>query len=741
METAVQAVFESFTGQHRSERMANASTAPLPDFRLLFESAPGLYLVLAPDFTIVAVSNAYLRATTTAREQLVGRHLFDVFPNDPTTRRPPARTLRASLDRVLAHRVADTMPVQQYSAARGGRRVRGSVLEHGQFAGLRSRRRRRAHHPPSRGRDRVRPPPAVGCRTARPAPSRPKATLFLRAHQLLDANRQLRDANEELTRLRADLERRVEERTARLSETVEALRDEVAEHEDTERQLQRQRENLRVTLESIGDAVVTTDTLGRVTLLNPVAEALTGWRTAEAAVRRSSAVFRIINQNTREVVENPVARVLAEGTVVGLANHTVLVGRDGSERPIDDSAAPIRDASGTILGVVLIFRDVTERYAAEEALRASEALFRGAFEDTNVPMVITNLDNQFVRVNAAFGRLFGYAPAEMIGMTLADITHPDDLAREPRAPGSAARRRVALRPAQAVPPPRRARALGDHQRLARARRRRAPGDVRRAGSGRHRAEARPRTNCGPAKGGSARSSTRSTAAMVEISPDAHYLRGNAAFHRMFGYPPEDLPALTVADVVFPEERDEVLAQYARVGKRRDGELRGRPAVPAQGRLAAVGAGQRGRRGRRERAAVARYRRGHRPDGPQGGRGRATGQRGATPALDRLGARVRHLHDRPGRARGDLEPRRRAPTGIPRPRPSGCTCRSSTRPKRVTSGAAERPPGPRGGDRQPLGRSVADAEGRHAVLGGGRHHRVARRHRGGPRAGSSSSPAT
>ena len=127
------------------------------------------------------------------------------------------------------------------------------------------------------------------------------------------------------------------------------------------------REWFRTTLASIGDAVLATDSQGRVTLLNPVAAALTGWPEAEAFGRDITEVFRIVNEHTREVVENPVTRVLREGTVVGLANHTLLIARDGVERPIDDSGAPIHDAQGRLVGVVLVFRDITARRRAEEA--------------------------------------------------------------------------------------------------------------------------------------------------------------------------------------------------------------------------------------------------------------------------------------------------------------------------------------------------------------------------------------
>lgn len=132
----------------------------------------------------------------------------------------------------------------------------------------------------------------------------------------------------------------------------------------------RQRETLRVTLASIGDGVMTTDTSGRILYLNGEAEALTGWTSAEAAGKPVERVFRIVNETTRLPVENPASRALAEGAVVGLARDTVLIGKDGTERPIGDIAAPIRDAKGRVSGVVLVFRDVADERAATNQLRA-----------------------------------------------------------------------------------------------------------------------------------------------------------------------------------------------------------------------------------------------------------------------------------------------------------------------------------------------------------------------------------
>jgi PAS domain S-box-containing protein len=133
-----------------------------------------------------------------------------------------------------------------------------------------------------------------------------------------------------------------------------------------------QGERLRTTLASIGDAVITTDTEGRVTGMNAVSESLTGWKVAEATGQPLPGVFRIVNEQTRRAAENPVARALREGIIVGLANHTILIARDGTERPIDDSAAPIRCKEGKVVGCVMVFRDVTERRKAELALRDAD---------------------------------------------------------------------------------------------------------------------------------------------------------------------------------------------------------------------------------------------------------------------------------------------------------------------------------------------------------------------------------
>jgi PAS domain S-box-containing protein len=150
----------------------------------------------------------------------------------------------------------------------------------------------------------------------------------------------------------------------------------VTEIKRAEAALHRSEENLAVTLNSIGDAVLATDTEGRVTRMNPIAEKLTGWTYAEAQGRPIAEVFHIINEETRQPVVIPVEKVLASGKIQGLANHTIVIARDGTERPIADSAAPIHEKDGLVLGVVLVFRDVTKEKRAEKAIRESEQRLR-----------------------------------------------------------------------------------------------------------------------------------------------------------------------------------------------------------------------------------------------------------------------------------------------------------------------------------------------------------------------------
>ncbi|MBI2188735.1 MAG: PAS domain S-box protein [Acidobacteria bacterium] len=201
-------------------------------------------------------------------------------------------------------------------------------------------------------------------------------------------------------------------------------------------------ERLRVTLTSIGDAVITTDERGRVTRLNAIAEALTGWTVDEAAGRPLHEVFVIINEESREHAHNPVYRVLHEGTVTGLANHTLLIARDGREIPIDDSAAPIRTDDGPMTGVVMVFRDIADRRRAERehaaflereraARRAAETAteqLRVALEAGRMGTWEYTIRKGEVKWSAALEGIHGMAPGTFPGTFeafRAEI-HPDD---------------------------------------------------------------------------------------------------------------------------------------------------------------------------------------------------------------------------------------------------------------------------------------------------------------------------
>jgi len=175
-------------------------------------------------------------------------------------------------------------------------------------------------------------------------------------------------AGEELRGHRDHLEELVEQRTTELKSINQELEVEIVERKRAEEGLRESGQWLSTMLRSIGDAVIATDAEGLVTLMNPVAEDLTGWDGADAVGQPLEDVLNIINEQTGERVESPVAKVLREGVVVGLANHTVLIARDGTRRPIADSGAPMRDEGGNIFGTVLVFRDITERRQVEEEL-------------------------------------------------------------------------------------------------------------------------------------------------------------------------------------------------------------------------------------------------------------------------------------------------------------------------------------------------------------------------------------
>lgn len=179
-----------------------------------------------------------------------------------------------------------------------------------------------------------------------------------------------------------------------------------------------QRDWLQITLSSIGDGVITADRDGRVNYLNPVAEKLTGWTLAEAVGVEVEQIFRIINETTRKPVEQPVRKVIERGLTVGLGNHTLLIARGGSEQPIDDSAAAIRDARGDVVGVVLIFRDITERRQAEMAIDAAREYAESIVTTVREPLLVLDSQLHVRSANRSFYETFQVTPAETEGRFL-----------------------------------------------------------------------------------------------------------------------------------------------------------------------------------------------------------------------------------------------------------------------------------------------------------------------------------
>jgi len=170
-----------------------------------------------------------------------------------------------------------------------------------------------------------------------------------------------------------------------------------------------------VTLNSIGDAVIATDTEGYVTFMNPVAQNLTGWEQKDALGKPLKNIFNIINEETGKKIESPVSKVLREGKIVGLANHTFLISKNGMKIPIDNNGAPIKDEKGNIIGVVLVFRNITERKLIEKVLKESKERFEDLYE--NAPDGYYSLDGNgiIIEANNTLLEMFEYKKEELRG--------------------------------------------------------------------------------------------------------------------------------------------------------------------------------------------------------------------------------------------------------------------------------------------------------------------------------------
>ena len=177
----------------------------------------------------------------------------------------------------------------------------------------------------------------------------------------------------------------------------------------------------QVTLAAIGDAVLTTDPDGLITYMNPVAESLTRWPAAEALGMHLENVFRIVNEETRKAAEQPVRKVIATGLVRGLANHTLLIARDGTELPIDDSAAPVWGEDRELVGVVMIFRDITERRQSEHLIASARDFAENIVTTVREPMLVLNSDLHVRSANRSFYQTFQVEPSQTEGRFVYDL--------------------------------------------------------------------------------------------------------------------------------------------------------------------------------------------------------------------------------------------------------------------------------------------------------------------------------
>lgn len=204
----------------------------------------------------------------------------------------------------------------------------------------------------------------------------------------------------------------------------------ITNRKQSEMNLRDSRNRLKITLQSIGDGIISTDANCLINLMNPIAERLTGWTQAEALGKPLHEIFRVIDEQTRLPIRNPATEVLATGNIARLANHAMLISKDGAETPVADSGAPICDEAGQITGVVLVFRDQTRERAARRAVEASEARYRQLFENMSAGFALHEMlcdeagnavDYRFLQVNPAFETMTGLPASEAVGHTIKEL--------------------------------------------------------------------------------------------------------------------------------------------------------------------------------------------------------------------------------------------------------------------------------------------------------------------------------
>ncbi len=361
-----------------------------PDFRALFESAPGLYLVLTPDLNIVAVSDSYLRATMTQREEITGRGIFDVFPDNPDD--PTAtgvHNLRTSLQRVLKNKVSDTMAVQKYDIRKpesegGGFEerywspVNSPVFgPHKEIAYIIHRVEDVTEFVRLKQQGIEQDKAAEEMRTQA---EQMELDLYLRAKEVQEANRRLEAANQEI-------------------EGASKFKDQFLS-------------SLSALLEAVPEPIVVSDRQGRITRINSHAERVFGYSRDELVGR---SIEDLLPKSLRGKHAGQREGYLRQAHVRPMCAvpNLVALRKDGTEFPVEISLGPVETHEGT--QVVATVRDITLRKHAEEALQASEEHLRSVVETASDAIISADRDGKIIYFNSAAERIFGYMNEEVIG--------------------------------------------------------------------------------------------------------------------------------------------------------------------------------------------------------------------------------------------------------------------------------------------------------------------------------------
>jgi len=357
-----------------------------PDFQPLFESVPGLYLVLAPDFTIVAVSDAYLRGTMTKREDILGRGIFEVFPDNPDD--PGAtgvRNLRASLERVLRGKVSDAMAVQKYD-------IRKPESEGGGFE--------ERHWSPVNA-------PVLG-------PDNEVAYIIHRVEDVTDFVR-LRQQEAEQEKLTEELRTRADQMESEVFQRAREVQEANRRLETVNRELARSEELFRSLVAGVKDyAIFMLDPQGRVSTWNAGAERIKGYTSEEIMGEHFSRFY------PQEDIESgkPDHELKVAASEGRFEDEGWRLRKDGSRFWANVVITALRDKHGESLGFSKVTRDFSDRKKAEEALRASESRFRSLFEFSPDAIVVTDRDGRIAEVNGQVAKFFGYGRGELIGQAV-----------------------------------------------------------------------------------------------------------------------------------------------------------------------------------------------------------------------------------------------------------------------------------------------------------------------------------